>query len=71
MKDVLIGSLTSKTQWLALAVVILGVLQDQAGLITQIFGPEHGGKVISAIGLLFMVLRAVTTQSLADKRAGK
>jgi len=66
-KTVVAGSLRSKTQWLGAIVMVLGILQDQGQLLTQLIGPDHMGKVMAAIGLAFMVLRALTTSSLEDK----
>lgn len=69
------GALKSKTIWLGTSVSMLGYFQQREDLITQIVGTRHSGLIILAIGALVIVLRAVTTQSLADrcnpKEAGK
>jgi len=67
-KELAIGSMKSKTQWIGVIVIVLGILQDQSQMLSILIGPEHMGKVMAAIGLVFMVLRAVTSTSLAEKQ---
>lgn len=67
MKDVAVGSAKSKTMWLGLIVGILGVLETQQGLVTSLVGQENLGIVMSVVGGLTMVLRAVTNKPVAEK----
>jgi len=66
-KAVVVGSLKSKTQWVAMLLIALGVLQDQSQVLTQFLGPDVMGKVLAGGGVLMALLRAITTSSLTDK----
>ena len=68
-KAVAIGSLKSKTQWVAALVVLLGVIVDNPQAIGNLIPQEYVGKLMSGIGLLFMWLRMVTATSLSEKGA--
>ncbi len=65
--DKMLGALKSKTAWFGLLIAILGTLQDQIALLTQIVGADNIGKVVSAIGVLVMILRGLTNGALEDK----
>ena len=67
MKDKLLGLLTSKTAIVGLLVAILGFVQDQQALITELIGENAMGKVMSAVGFLMIVLRYFTSKPLDEK----
>ena len=71
MKDILVGSVKSKTQWTAFVMVVLGVVLDNQELAQQLIPAEYFGKVLAAFGLISMILRGVTNTSLAEKAAPK
>ena len=63
----LIGSLKSKTSWFAAILVVLGALQTNMEVVTNLVGEGNIGWVMSAIGGIVYVLRMVTTKPLAEK----
>lgn len=63
----IIGSLKSKTAWWSLALVVIGVLQDNMDLITQIIGADNVGKFVTAAGVVTYLLRLVTKAPVEDK----
>jgi len=65
--DVLIGSLKSKTAWFAAALVVIGALQTNMDVVTNLVGADNIGWVMSAIGAVAYILRLVTNQPLAEK----
>lgn len=60
----LIGSLTSKTSWFALIIIVLGALQQNAEAVTAVVGAGNIGWVMSGIGVVIYALRWVTTAAL-------
>lgn len=50
-------------------VLVVGYLQGQTAWITRHFGAAATGDVLMILGLLMIVLRAKTTQSLESKGA--
>lgn len=74
MKNVLMtlkGSLTSKTAWLALGLIVLGLLDQQGQALIELLPIEWRPKALLALGILVYLLRAVTSKSLAEKAAPK
>ena len=63
----LIGALRSKTIYFSLALVVLGVVQSNAGLLSAYLTPEHYGWFTAAVGMAVGVLRWVTTLPLDEK----
>jgi hypothetical protein len=63
----LIGALRSKTMYLSLALVVLGVVQANMGLFSAYLTPEHYGWFTAGVGLAVGVLRWVTSLPLQDK----
>jgi hypothetical protein len=70
MNDTVKGTLLSKTMWLNGAVAVLGVvdsLQAHAGWLA-VFLPNTG-PLMAGLGILGIILRAITSQSLSEKGA--
>lgn len=60
----------SKTLIFAATLAVLGVLEQSKNVLEPLL-KEHAGLVFVVIGALVAVLRILTTQSLAEKIAGK
>lgn len=60
--------LKSKTLGFAVALAILGVLEQSTSLVTQVVGQSNVGFVMMAISVVVAVLRVYTTQALSDKQ---
>jgi hypothetical protein len=59
------GSLYSKTSNAAIIVVVIGVLEQLApGLLANVVPADYSGLLISALGVLFWLLRWVTSKPL-------
>lgn len=69
MNPTLKGSLLSKTIWLGAAVTVMGYVQANIELISQFIPPKYVGAANMALGVLIILARTVTTQSLSDKGA--
>jgi len=67
MKTYLIGNLLSRTAWLGALVIILGTLYDQWSLVAELIPDGWETKGYALIGLLIIVLRNVTSESIEDK----
>jgi hypothetical protein len=65
--DKLLGSLKSKTAWWALALVILGALQQNMDVVTAAIGGGNVGWFVSVTGVITYILRLVTTQPIEAK----
>ena len=63
----LIGSLKSKTSWFAAILVVLGALQTNMEVVTNLVGEGNIGWVMSAIGGIVYILRMVTTKPIDEK----
>jgi len=63
----LIGSIKSKTAWFAAALVVLGALQTNMDVVTNLVGVGNVGWVMSAIGAVVYVLRMATSKPLDEK----
>lgn len=61
------GSLISKTVWLGAAVTVMGYIQANIDMISQFIPQKYVGAANMALGVLIIIARTVTTQSLADK----
>lgn len=59
--------LKSKTLVFGFLVTVLGAVQTYLPNVQALFDPVTYGVVTAAIGVLVIVLRAVTTQPLEDK----
>ena len=57
----------SKTMWFSLALVILGVVYDNFGYVSNLIDPRLYGVLLILIGITVAVLRFVTTTSLEDR----
>ena len=71
MRSLIRGSVKSKTNWLGLAVVVLGYLQmpDSQQTLGQYLPAQFMPLANMAVGLAVIVTRFFTKQSLADKGA--
>lgn len=59
------GSLYSKTSNAAIIVAVIGVLEQLApGLLATVIPADYSGLLISALGVLFWLLRWVTSKPL-------
>ncbi len=63
----LLGSLKSKTAWFALALVVLGALQQNMGVVTEVVGEGNVGWFTSFVGAAVYVLRLLTKAPLDEK----
>ena len=61
------GMLRSWTAHTGVYLAVLGYLQTQDKLLTQWFGADAMGQIMMLFGLLVVVLRAKTNQSVEDK----
>ena len=65
MLNKLKGSLYSKTSNAAIVVAVIGVLEQLApGLLANVVPADYAGLLISALGVLFWLLRWVTSKPL-------
>lgn len=65
MNPIIAGNVRSKTSWVALALIVLGAV-EQSGLIE--FVPEaYKGLALSLIGAVMLVLRNLTSEPVAAK----
>lgn len=67
MNNVLVGNLKSKTTWVGTVITIFGVLYDNWSQVAQLIPPEHVGKAFSVFGVLMLILRNLTNDSVSDK----
>jgi hypothetical protein len=61
------GAMKSWTISTSTVIMFLGYLQSQTDYLAQLFTRRQMGFVMLGIGVLMFVLRARTTESLADK----
>lgn len=61
------GFLKSKTVWFGTAVTILGGIQVFLPNVKELIQPEMYGQIMSAIGLVIIILRSITSQPLSEK----
>lgn len=67
LKLAAVGSLKSKTAWVALAIALAGFFEQNQGLISQIVGDGYSGYVIAAVGGIMFFLRTISVGSIVDK----
>jgi hypothetical protein len=68
MLNKLKGSLYSKTSNAAIIVAVIGVLEQLApGVLANVVPVQYNGLLISALGVLFWLLRWVTSKPLEVK----
>lgn len=63
------GLSRSLTAHAATLVMVVGYFQTQDKWLTNTFGPDATGDVLIGLGALMILLRAKTTESLAEKGA--
>jgi len=61
------GALKSKTVWWNVLLALLASLEMFAGNLTVLFGQNVAASILMVGALCNLVLRAVTTQALAEK----
>lgn len=66
---ILKGATRSKTVYLGLLVTILGFLQSQSMVFENLLTPQTWGLINVGIGVLIIVIRFLTVQSLEAKGA--
>ena len=54
----------SKTMWFAFALVVFGALEAGFPYLQNIIDPKYYGILLVAIGVIFAILRFVTTQPI-------
>ena len=66
-KQTVKGATKSKTMWFSIGLIVLGVLEQNMGLLRGLVAPEHFGYVTAGIGIASAVLRVYTTTALSNK----
>ena len=61
------GALKSKTVWFNVLIAVLGGLELLGAHLTRLCGTQVAAAILLAGGIANLGLRAVTTQSLAEK----
>lgn len=69
MKDILMGNVKSKTSWVGTLIAVFGVLYDNWSQVATLIPPQHVGKAFSILGVIVLVLRNISSGSIADKTA--
>ena len=69
MNTLVAGNLKSKTSWFSTLLIVFGTLNDSTDLLKAIIPPNnaHVGAIIAGIGIITLILRNITTQSIAEK----
>lgn len=67
VKAAVVGSVKSKTAWLAFAIALAGFFEQNQQLITNLVGPGYSGYVIAGVGAVMWYLRTVSTDGVVDK----
>lgn len=67
LQGTIVGSLKSKTAWVALAIAGAGFFEQNQGIISQLVGSGNTGYVIAAVGGIMYFLRTISTNSLVAK----
>jgi len=67
MLTYLVKAAKSKTMWFSVAVVTVGVVEQNLSLFEQYVGNEHFGLFTVGVGVVSALLRVVTTQSITEK----
>jgi len=63
------GLMKSLTVHAGTLVLIVGYLQGQGEWLTKTFGPDAAGNTLMGLGVLMILLRVKTTESLESKGA--
>lgn len=66
--ETLRGALRSRTVWWNVLLALLAGLEMMSANLTAVFGPSVAASILLIGAVANLVLRAVTTQALADKR---
>lgn len=67
LKRYMRGAMRSRSMWLSLALVILGVVYDNFSYVQNIIDPKLYGVILIVIGIVVAVLRFITTMPLDEK----
>lgn len=67
LKATVVGSLKSKTAWIALAIAAAGFFEQNQQIISQLVGSGNTGYVLAAVGGIMYFLRTISTNSIVDK----
>ena len=57
----------SKTVWFGIAIVALGQIHSFLPSIEQFISPDLYGQLTSAIGIIIIILRSITTTPISNK----
>ena len=57
----------SKTVWFGVAIFALGQIQSFLPSIEQFISPDIYGQLTSAIGIIIIILRSITTTPISNK----
>jgi hypothetical protein len=71
MNGFLMGNVKSKTSWLGILLMVFGVLQDQWTMVQQLIPVQYAGRAFALVGLLVLILRNVTSESITEKAENK
>lgn len=71
IKAVAVGSAKSKSSWFALALIVIGFLEQNQQLLSSLLPADKLGYAVATIGALSFFLRAVTTESIVEKSEPK
>lgn len=71
IKAVAAGSMSSKTAWFSLALLVLGFVEQNQQMLSALIPADKLGYVIAGIGAVSFFLRGLTTSSLVEKSAPK
>ena len=67
MKDTIRGAVRSKTVWINVALAALSGLELMGSHITELMGPKWSAGIVMFGALVNIVVRAYTSQTLAEK----
>lgn len=67
--SIIVGNAKSKTSWLATALIVVGSVQEFVPSLIDLVPKQHQGKLIAALGLVLLILRNLTKESISDKGA--
>lgn len=67
VKQVISGSLKSKTMWLGFIIALLGVIQQYQDIFTQFLPQGKTGIFVSVLGAAIMILRSITDSNIIEK----
>lgn len=67
MNQIIKGNAASKTSWTATALIVFGGIQQSFPNFVDLIPDQYEGLALSIVGAIMLILRNVTSQSIADK----